>query len=108
MLKACFTIKTIHNYTGLIIIFYLSFSSCRDEIRTQFIAVQTVQHTGLQDPVETGKYTQVKVQVAGLRWENPSAAKMGTQPPEGLSPGLLLLAAFGMFSFHTYFESLKW
>lgn len=29
MLKACFTIKTIHNYSGLIIVFYHSFSSCR-------------------------------------------------------------------------------
>lgn len=30
MLKACFTIKTIHNYSGLIIVFYHSFSSCRE------------------------------------------------------------------------------
>lgn len=79
-------------------------SEGRDEIRTQFIAEQ---HRGLQDPVEAGKSPRMKVQVTGLRWENLSAAKMGTQPPETFSPGLLLLVAFSIFSFHTYFESPK-
>lgn len=62
MLKACFTIKTIHNYSGLIIIFYHSFSSCRewgqrgDQDPVYCCADSAAQ--GLQDPVEAGKCTQ--------------------------------------------------
>lgn len=64
--------------------------------------MQTVQHTGLQDPVEAGKCTQAEGSGDASEMGEPITAKIGT-----LSPGILLLVAFSIFFFHAYFESPK-
>lgn len=114
MLKACFTIKTIHNYSELTIIFYHSFSShmerghrwdqdlvyCHARYRLYTHCTERALEKVLTIFFMEA-HKNIEGEVSGLRWQNPSAAKMGTQP-ETLYPGILLPVALDIFSSYIY------
>lgn len=117
VLKTCFTIKTIHNYSELIIIFYHPFSShmerghrwdqdlvyCHALYRLYSTLYCKSPIKGAVCFTEADKCTPAEGWSYWSKMAEPISSKNGDSAQDPL-----LLVALDIFSFYIYFGSPKW